>query len=155
MIEIELIVNKVPRQLSVEPHEMLSTTLRERLGLVGTKEGCDQGSCGTCTVWLDGKPVLSCITPVLRCSGKAITTIEAVADGSNLHPVQQQLVDSGGIQCGFCTPGVVMTSIAFLESNPNPTNYEIRESLSGNICRCTGYAKIVKAVDSAAEEMRK
>lgn len=152
MIEIELIVNAVPRQISVEPHELLSATLRTRFGLVGTKEGCDQGSCGACTVWLDGRPVLSCITPTLRCRGRSISTIEAVANGNQLHPVQQELVAAGGIQCGFCTPGVVMTSIAFLETNPNPTKAEIRESLSGNLCRCTGYTKIIEAVDNAARQ---
>jgi carbon-monoxide dehydrogenase small subunit len=155
MIEIGLVVNDVPRQLSVEPHELLSTALRERLGLIGTKEGCDQGSCGACTVWLDGHPVLSCITPVLRCRDRSVRTIESVAAGNKLHPVQQQLVDTGGIQCGFCTPGVVMTSIAFLENNPHPTNSEIRESLSGNLCRCTGYRKLVEAVAGAAEELGK
>ncbi len=138
----------------MQPHETLLYTLRERLNLTGTKKGCDQASCGSCTVIVEGKPVLSCITPVVRCDGKKILTIEGVAENGQLHPVQKYLVEKGAIQCGYCTPGIVMTAVAFLEKNPDPTIEQIREALSGNLCRCTGYTKIVEAVQSAAEELK-
>lgn len=154
MIKVTLNVNDFERTLLVEPDENLLYTLRERLFLTGTKKGCDQASCGTCTVLMDKKPILSCITPTLRCAGKSIQTIENVAKGGELHPVQDQLVKNGGLQCGFCTPGFVMTSIEFLEENNNPTEEEIKEALSGNLCRCTGYKKIIEAVKAASEDMR-
>ncbi|NOZ03523.1 MAG: (2Fe-2S)-binding protein [FCB group bacterium] len=147
-------VNGVPRELVVDSCETLVYTLRERLHLTGTKIGCEQGACGACTVLMDGKPVLGCLTPALRCQGKEITTIEGVAENTHLHPVQEQLVRAGAIQCGYCTPGVVMTAIAFLKENPDPDETEIREALSGNLCRCTGYTKIIKAIQRAAEELR-
>lgn len=155
MQQICLYVNDVPRHLLVHPHELLIDTLRERLNLTGTKKGCDMGSCGSCTVIVDGMPVLSCLTPTVRCDGKSIRTIESVAQNGKLHPVQEQLVDKGAIQCGYCTPGIVMTTIAFLERNGSPSEIDIREALSGNLCRCTGYTKIVAAVKAAAEEMHK
>ena len=154
MIHICITVNGFPRELLVEPHETLLETLRERLNLTGTKKGCDQGSCGSCTVLIDGKPALSCITPAARCDGKSVLTIEGVAEDGQLHPVQQKLVEKGAIQCGYCTPGIVMTSVAFLERNPHPTELEIREALSGNLCRCTGYTKIIEAVQAAAAESK-
>jgi carbon-monoxide dehydrogenase small subunit len=150
---ITLTVNGFPRTLLVDPHEMLLQTLRERLQLTGTKRGCDHATCGSCTVLMDGMPVLSCITPVMRCEGKSILTVEGVAQYGKLHPVQEQLVRHGAIQCGFCTPGIVMTAIAFLEENPDPSEEKIRKALSGNLCRCTGYSKIVEAVQAAAREM--
>lgn len=153
MIHISITVNGFTREVLVDPHETLLYTLRDRLGLTGTKKGCDQGSCGSCTVLLDGKPVLSCITPAARCQGKTILTIEGVAQDGQLHPIQQQLCDKGAIQCGYCTPGIVMTSLALLERNARPTDDEIREALSGNVCRCTGYTKIIEAVRAAAEEV--
>ncbi len=154
MPELSLTVNGVLRTVLVEPHETLLTVLRERLQFTGTKLGCDEGSCGACTVLLEGKPVLSCLTPALRCRGKDVLTIEGVADGPDLHPVQNRLVESGGIQCGFCTPGVVMTSLAYLDKNIDPDETDIREALAGNLCRCTGYAKIVKGVQAAAADLR-
>ncbi len=153
LIQLTLTVNGVERTLLVHPHETLSHVLREQLGLTGTKEGCKEGSCGACTVLLGGRPVLSCITPALRCRHKEVVTIEGVARNGELHPVQAALVASGGIQCGFCTPGMVMAIIAFLNENPQPTDEQIRTALSGNLCRCTGYTKIIAAVKDAAEVM--
>jgi carbon-monoxide dehydrogenase small subunit len=154
MQQVLLIVNGVSRELLVHPHEKLLDTLRERLGLTGSKKGCDMGSCGSCTVIVDDIPVLGCLTPTVRCHGKSILTIEGVAERGTLHPVQKHLVEKGAIQCGFCTPGIVMTTIAFLKREADPSEHDIREALSGNLCRCTGYAKIVAAVKAAAEEMR-
>lgn len=154
MEQIELTVNGFTRTLLVEAHETLLVTLRERLYLTGTKLGCEEATCGCCTVLLDGKPVLSCITPTMRCEGREIITIEGVAVNGELHPVQKQMVQNGGMQCGFCTPGVVMTAIPFLEENREATIDDIKEGLSGNLCRCTGYKKIIEAVRDAAEEMR-
>ena len=166
MRNVRLIVNGFPRDLAVNPHEMLLDTLRERVGLTGTKKGCEQGSCGSCTVILEGTPVLACLTPTLRCADKHILTIEGLehetrdigvsetgAVSDSLHPVQRQMVEKGAIQCGYCTPGIVMTAVAFLKNVPDPSETEIREALSGNLCRCTGYAKIVQAVRAAAEEL--
>ncbi len=152
--QIELTVNGFSSPFLVQSDEVLLFTLRERLYLTGTKEGCNQGTCGSCTVLLDGKPVLSCMTPTLRCVGKKIITIENISSGDTLHTVQKYLVEKGGLQCGFCTPGVVMTMVPFLEENPNASREEIKEGLSGNLCRCTGYKKIIDAVENAAEEMR-
>ncbi len=154
MPELSLTVNGVPLTALVEPDETLLAVLRGPLQLTGTKLGCDEGSCGACTVLLEGKPVLSCLTPALRCQGKTVLTIEGVADGPDLHPVQDRLVESGGIQCGFCTPGMVMTSLAYLDRNVNPDETDIREALAGNLCRCTGYVKIVKGVQAAAADLR-
>ncbi len=150
MEPVTLVVNGVSRSVLVEVEETLLETLRERLGLTGTKMGCDQGSCGACTVLLSGKPVLSCLTPTLRCDGLEITTIEGIAMNGDLHPVQEQLVEKGGIQCGYCTPGMVLTAVAFLQEHSDPSREEIREALSGNLCRCTGYDKIIAAVKAAA-----
>jgi carbon-monoxide dehydrogenase small subunit len=152
--QIELTVNGFSSPFLVQSDELLLFTLRERLYLTGTKEGCNQGTCGSCTVLLDGKPVLSCMTPTLRCVGKKVITIENISSGDTLHTVQKHLVEKGGLQCGFCTPGVVMTTVPFLEENPNASREEIKEGLSGNLCRCTGYKKIIDAVENAAEEMR-
>lgn len=152
--QIKLSVNGFSHPLLVESDETLLFTLRERLYLTGTKEGCNQGTCGSCTVLLNGKPVLSCMTPTLRCAGKNVTTIENIGSGDALHTVQKYLVEKGGLQCGFCTPGVVMTAVPFLEENPNASRQEIKESLSGNLCRCTGYKKIIDAIESAAVEMQ-
>ncbi len=146
-------VNGHERALHVDGGATLAEVLREQLNLTGTKIGCSSGTCGTCTVRINGRAVLSCITPALRCEGKTVETIESVASYGELHPVQDNLVKSGGIQCGFCTPGVVMTSLAFLDDNPNPDRIAVKEALSGNLCRCTGYKKIVEAVENAAREM--
>ncbi len=133
-------------ELLVDPHEMLSAVIRDKIGLTGTKIGCEQGTCGACTVLADGKPVLSCISPALRFDNAAITTIEALAQNGALHALQQKFVEKGAIQCGFCTPGMVMTALDFINNNPDPTINEIKEALSGNLCRCTGYKKIIEAV---------
>ncbi len=143
---IKLTVNKKDYQIAVEPHDTLSKVLREKILLTGTKLGCEQASCGACTVFVDGKAVQSCITPVIRVAGSVITTIEGVADQNKLHKLQEKFVEKGAIQCGYCTPGMIMTTLDYLEENPTPTTNEIKEALSGNLCRCTGYVKIIDAV---------
>ena len=152
MKQIQITVNNKLHNLLVEEHELLSDTIRNRIGLTGTKVGCESGSCGACTVWIDESPVLSCITPSAKCNGKHITTIEAIAEGGKLHGLQEKFVEKGAIQCGYCTPGMVMTSLAFVNENPNPTIEDIRESISGNLCRCTGYKKIIEAISEYAAE---
>lgn len=153
MKQIKLIINNKNYDLLVEEHELLSDTIRNRIGLTGTKVGCQSGSCGACTVWVDESPVMSCITPSVRCDGKNVTTIEAIAKGGKLHGLQQKFVDKGAIQCGYCTPGMVMTSLAFINENPNPSIEEIREAISGNLCRCTGYKKIIEAIAEYSSEL--
>jgi len=154
MRKIRLKVNGTTYETEAEPWHTLLFVLRERLGLTGTKKGCDSGQCGACTVLLNGKAVLSCTTLAVRCQGKEITTIEGLADGDRLHPVQQAFIDHFAVQCGFCTPGMILNAKALLENNPNPTEEEVRESISGNMCRCTGYVKPVKAILAAAEMMK-
>lgn len=148
-------VNGEDYEVLVEPHQTLLDVLRDELGLTGTKHGCDDGKCGACTVLLNGKPVRSCLTLALSVKGKEVTTIEGLAKDGELHPIQKAFIDHGAIQCGFCTPGMIMTSKAFLEKNPKPSEEEIKEALSGNICRCTGYVKIIEAIKAASEEMSK
>ncbi|MCX6311193.1 MAG: molybdopterin-dependent oxidoreductase [Bacteroidetes bacterium] len=152
MKQINIKINGKNFDLLVEEHEMLSNVIREKVGLTGTKVGCEQGSCGACTVLVNKEPVLSCITPALRYDGAEITTIEGVSKNGELHRLQEKFVEKGAIQCGFCTPGMIITSLDFLSKNPNPTKHEIKEALSGNVCRCTGYKKIVEAVAEYAEE---
>lgn len=151
---LTLKVNGTKHKVLVNEHDTLSKVIREKINLTGTKIGCEQGSCGACTVIADGVPVLSCITPALKMEGSEITTIEGVADTNKPHKLQEKFVEHGGIQCGYCTPGMVMTSLAFLKENPNPTRHEIQEALSGNLCRCTGYKKIIDAVESYVEESK-
>jgi 4-hydroxybenzoyl-CoA reductase subunit alpha len=153
MTQIQITVNGRRHNLLIEEHELLSDTIRNRIGLTGTKIGCEQGSCGACTVWIDESPALSCITPAAKCNGKNITTIEAIAREGNLQRLQEKFVEKGAIQCGYCTPGMVMTSLAFIKENPNPTLDEIREAISGNLCRCTGYKKIIEAISEYAAEL--
>ena len=155
MEKIQLSINGSVRTILIDSHETILETLRSRLNLTGTKQCCNEGTCGSCTILLDGKPVLGCLTLANRCVDKEIVTIEGVSPGNDLHPVQKYLVQDGGLQCGFCTPGVVMTSIPFLEKNPNPSRAEIREGIAGNLCRCTGYKKIIEAIEDAAEEMNR
>jgi carbon-monoxide dehydrogenase small subunit len=128
-------------------HKTLLEVLREDLGLIGTKHGCELGECGTCAVLIDGQPVLSCLTLPIECQTQEITTIEGLADGSHLHPLQEAFADLGAAQCGFCIPGMLLTAKAMLDHNPHPTRQEIRETLAGNLCRCTGYTKIIEAVE--------
>ena len=151
---IELNVNGEAHTVIAEDHRTLLEVLRESLGLTGTKEACDLGDCGACTVLIDGKPTLSCLTLALDAQGKEITTIEGLAKNGQLHPVQKAFVDKGAVQCGFCSPGMILTSKALLDNNPHPTEHEVRQGISGNLCRCTGYVKIVDAVLAAAEESK-
>ena len=149
---IQLTVNGEDHDVVVTPHQTLVDVLREDLELTGTKVGCDEGACGTCTVLMDGKPVRSCLTLAVEAQGKSIETIEGLASGGELHPVQKAFIEHGAIQCGFCTPAMILTSKAFLEQNPHPTEEEVRRAISGVVCRCTGYAKIVEAIMAAAGE---
>jgi carbon-monoxide dehydrogenase small subunit len=151
--EIELKVNGELFRIKVETHRTLLEVLRETLGLTGTKEMCNKGDCGGCTVMIDGKPVLSCLTLAIEAQGKDILTIEGLAKGYELHPIQQAFVDHGAIQCGYCSPGFIMSAKALLDRNPHPTEDEIKEGISNNICRCTGYVQIVEAIQAAAEMM--
>lgn len=151
--EITLKVNGVLHRVEIEPHWTLLHVLREKLDLTGVKEGCGAGDCGACTVLIDGKATNSCLFLAVRADGHEITTIEGVAQAGELHPIQQALVEAGAVQCGFCTPGLVLRTMEFLNENVQPTEAEIREAISGNLCRCTGYAKIVSAVQLAASRM--
>jgi carbon-monoxide dehydrogenase small subunit len=150
--QITLTVNGKPYELSVLPWRTLLEVIREDLGLTGTKEGCGLGECGACTVIVDGRTVNSCLMLASEADGKQITTIEGLADGG-LHPVQQAFVDHGGLQCGFCTPGMIMSAKALLDENPRPSEAEIRKGIAGNLCRCTGYTKIIESITAAAENM--
>jgi carbon-monoxide dehydrogenase small subunit len=146
-------VNGRIRETEAEPHESLLDVLRENLRLTGSKKGCNEAECGSCTVLLDGRPVVSCLVLVPDAVDKDIVTIEALGEVGSPHPVQRQMVEQGGVQCGYCTPGMIMSAYALLRENPDPTDEEIRFAISGNICRCTGYGKIVKAVRAAAVEL--
>jgi carbon-monoxide dehydrogenase small subunit len=147
-------VNGDEVEVAVEPGTTLLECLRYQLGYTGSKQGCDKGDCGACTVWLDGRPTLSCITVARAAEGREVTTVEGLAKGGRLHPLQDAFDLLGAAQCGFCTPGVLMSAAALLEENPNPSLDEIRTALSGNLCRCTGYTKIYEAVQSAAATVR-
>lgn len=146
-------VNGEEMEVAFLPNKTLLEVLREDLGLTGTKHGCELGECGTCTVLLDGEPVLSCLTLALECDECAITTVEGLATRGQVHPLQKTFADLGAAQCGYCTPGFLCAAKALLDHNPKPTREEITEALSGNLCRCTGYLKIYEAVERAAKEM--
>jgi aerobic-type carbon monoxide dehydrogenase small subunit (CoxS/CutS family) len=148
---IQLTVNGEPVEAAVEPNQTLLQFLRDDMGLTGTKHGCGLGDCGACTVIVDGMPVNSCLVLAVQAAGRDILTIEGLAENGKLHPIQQAFVDKGAIQCGFCSPGMILSAKALLDSNPKPTEHEIRTAISGNLCRCTGYQKIVEAVQEAAE----
>jgi len=150
---ITLTVNGVAYPVDVASSRNLLSVIRTEVGLTGTKEGCDDCECGACMVLLDGQPVNSCSYLAVQAQGRAITTIEGVMDGEQLHPLQRNLLEEGGVQCGFCTPGMIMSATALLERTPTPTDEEIRIGLSGNLCRCTGYAKIIAAVRRTADEL--
>jgi carbon-monoxide dehydrogenase small subunit len=145
-------INGEPREALADTRDTLLEFLRDRLGLTGTKEGCSNGNCGSCTVLLDGQPICACLMLACEAEGTRITTIEGVARGNDLHPVQTALIAHGGTQCGFCTPGVVLSAVALLEHNTAPSDREIRHAIAGNLCRCTGYDKIVEAVAAAAAQ---
>jgi aerobic-type carbon monoxide dehydrogenase small subunit (CoxS/CutS family) len=150
LLPIELNVNGTARSVQATPQSTLLNVLRDELDLTGTKYGCGEGQCGACTVLLDGQPVFACITPVVVAVGRQVETIEGVANGEELHPVQQAFVDQTAMQCGYCTPGMVMSALALLRRNPDPSEAEIVQHMNGNICRCGSYPRIVRAVRQAA-----
>jgi aerobic-type carbon monoxide dehydrogenase small subunit (CoxS/CutS family) len=151
---LELTVNEEHYEVLVEPKTLLIDVLREQLGLKGAKRGCDSGSCGACTVLLNGKPVHSCSILALQANGGEILTIEGLADGPNLHPIQEAFVDHWALQCGFCTPGQIIAAKALLDENPNPTEEEVKIAMNGHICRCTGYNMITEAILDAAKRLQ-
>ena len=153
MTNVSVTVNGEPREADVEARTLLVYFLRETLGLTGTNVGCDTSTCGTCTVLLDGESVKSCTLLTAQVEGREVTTIEAMADGDELHPLQEAFHRNHGLQCGYCTPGMVMAAASYLKENPAPTEEEVRESLEGNLCRCTGYQNIVKSILDAAGSM--
>lgn len=148
---IQFKVNDDSVSLEVEPHWTLLRLIRNELGLIGTKEGCGEGDCGACTVIVNGKAVNSCLMLAVDMDGKTITTIEGLARGGELHPLQKAFIEKEAVQCGFCTPGIILVAKALLDQNPNPSEEEIRFAIAGNLCRCTGYAKIVNAIQAVAE----
>ena len=151
---VKLNVNGEDLELAIAPHHTLLEVLREDAGLTGTKHGCEQGECGLCTVLIDGLPQFSCLTLAIEAQGCEIRTVEGLARGGELHPLQQAYVETGASQCGYCSPGMLMSALALVERNPAPTRDEIREALAGNLCRCTGYLAIIDAVELAASRMR-
>jgi aerobic-type carbon monoxide dehydrogenase small subunit (CoxS/CutS family) len=153
-VQLELKVNGEAHEASFAPYKTLLEVLREDLGLTGTKHGCELGECGACAVLVDGEPQLSCLTLALECGGRSVETIEGLARGPDLHPLQAAFADFGGSQCGYCTPGVIMTAKALLDKNLNVTREEIRAATAGNLCRCTGYNQIVEAIEDAARCLR-
>ncbi len=155
MKTIKITVNGKLHELSVEPHATLLDVIREELALTGTKEGCGVGECGACTVIMDGVTVNACLVLAQEADGKKITTIEGLAQGDNLDPVQEAFYETGGLQCGFCTPGMIMSAKALLTETPEPTDVEIRKGLEGNFCRCTGYTKIFESVRQASRKLRR
>ncbi|MEJ2717799.1 MAG: (2Fe-2S)-binding protein [Deltaproteobacteria bacterium] len=150
---IALTVNGDTYDLLVSPNQTLLEVLREKLGLMGTKRGCDLGACGACTVLMDGEAVLSCLLLAVDAAGKEIVTIEGLAEEGELHPLQKSFIEHGGLQCGFCTPGLIMTAKAVLDEDPHPTEESVKRKIAGNLCRCTGYKKVTEAIMSAADRM--
>jgi carbon-monoxide dehydrogenase small subunit len=151
--QISIMVNGKSYKISTPPWRTLLEVIREDLGLTGTKEGCGLGECGACTVIMDGRAVNSCLVLATEADGKQITTIEGLADGDKLHPLQQTFIDHGGLQCGFCTPGMIISAKVLLDENPTPSDEEIKRGIAGNLCRCTGYTKIIESIKAAAENM--
>ena len=152
---IQLQVNGDPYELTVSPNQTLTDVLRDELSLIGTKKGCDSGACGACTVIMDGEPILSCLTLAIRCHNKKITTIEGLAENGKLHPLQEAAIAHHAVQCGYCTPGWLLSAKVLLDNNPHPTPEEIKAGIAGNLCRCTGYIKIEEAISAAAEKTAK
>ena len=148
---LSLNVNGNNYEIAINPWQTLLDVLRDELGLIGTKRGCGIGTCGACTVIIDGKAILSCLTLALECEGRSITTIEGISSAESLHPIQKAFIENGAVQCGYCTPGIIMTSKALLDENPHPDDDEIRDALSGTFCRCTGHIKIMEAVKKGSE----
>jgi len=153
-MKISIKINGEPKEFDVTPNTLLLNLVRDDMDLTGTKYGCGIGECGACTVHMDGLAVLACMVLAVDADGHEVETIEGLSDGTELHPIQQSYLDEGAVQCGFCTPGFIMTTKALLKETPAPTEQEIREYLNGNLCRCTGYVNIVKAVQTAAERMK-
>lgn len=151
---LRLTVNGEAYEVFIEPRTTLLSLIRDHLGLTGTKEGCSEGMCGACTVLVDGKAVKSCLVLALQVQGKRITTIEGLAMGGQLHPLQDSFIEHGAVQCGFCTPGMVLSAKAFLDEHPNPTEEEVKFAIAGNLCRCTGYVKIVEAIVDVASRKK-
>ncbi len=148
---IQLHLNGAPREIAAEAERSLLSVLRDDLQLSGCKYGCGEGECGACTVLIDGKAARSCITPLAECAGKRITTVEGLAHNGNLHPVQQAFMDTGAMQCGYCTPGMIMSGVALLQQHPRPTREQVVEGMNGNICRCGTYTRIIAAMQKAGE----
>jgi carbon-monoxide dehydrogenase small subunit len=145
-------INGVPYESEIDVRRTLLEVLRETFGLMGTKKGCNEGECGACTVLMDGKPVLSCLTLAVEAQGKQITTVEGLAKDGELHPLQKSFIEYGALQCGFCTPGMLMAAKGLLDENPRPDELEVRQAIAGNLCRCTGYDKIIKAILAVADK---
>lgn len=154
-MKIELDVNDRIYEVDVEPRETLTQVLRDKIGLTGTKRACDVGGCGSCTILLDGQAVYSCMVFAARAEGKKVTTIEGLAQNGKLHPIQEAFIKFGAVQCGYCTPGMILSAKALLDQNLDPTEEEVKDAIAGNLCRCTGYVKIVQAILAAAEMMKK
>jgi carbon-monoxide dehydrogenase small subunit len=152
-IPVSFILNGRPQEIEVEPHELLLDVVRERLGLTGTKRSCDVEVCGACTLLVDGRPISACTTLALEVRGRSVLTIEGLAADGKLHPLQQAFIDHGGFQCGFCTPGMILSAKVLLDENPDPTEEELKHFMHGNICRCTGYKKIIESIMAAAKLM--
>ena len=153
-IPISLTVNGTLREIEVEPHELLLDVIRDRLGLTGAKRSCDVQVCGACTLLLDGRPVSSCTLLAIEARGREVLTIEGLAQNGKLHPLQEAFIEHGGFQCGFCTPGMILTAKTLLDENPDPSEEEIIQFMQGNLCRCTGYKKIIESIMAAAKKMK-
>ena len=153
-VAVSFTLNGRLQEIDVEPHELLLDVVRERLGLTGAKRSCDVEVCGACTLLVDGRPVSACTTLAFEVRGRSVLTIEGLADDGKLHPLQKAFIEHGGFQCGFCTPGMLLASKALLDENPNPSEAELKHFMHGNLCRCTGYKKIIESIMAAAKEMR-